>query len=237
MGVALAEAIDGLYVAFADEPRPAGIEACPCCVSPAQVAALLGPDDLRTLPAETVADYAAHAMTTVGSASDFRYFLPRLLQVAVTDGFDWPDLEIAVGRLRLAGWLAWPPDQQRAVRAVLGALWDQTLRQHPISPDADTVLCAIGNAEDDLTAYLAAWESLLRTGAAAPAQHLSDLLNWSARVENGRWRLRNAFWEHRDGPVSDWLAADSTRAVVLAGFDAATSEPALTALAEVAPLL
>jgi hypothetical protein len=37
--------------------------------------------------------------------------------------------------------------------------------------------------------------------------------------------------------VSDWLAADSTRAAVLAGFDAATSEPALTALAEVAPLL
>jgi hypothetical protein len=235
--VALAEAVDRLYVAFAAEPKPADLEACPCCVSREQVAALLGPDDLRTLPADTVADYAAHAMTTVGSASDFRYFLPRLLQLAVTDGFDWPDLEIAVGRLRLAGWLAWPADQQRAVRDVLCALWDQTLRQHPSNPDADTVLCAIGNAENDLTSYLATWASFLRTGEAAPAQHLSDVLNWSARVENGRWRMRNAFWERRDGPASDWLAADSTRAAVVAGFDAATSEPALTALADVAALL
>jgi hypothetical protein len=37
--------------------------------------------------------------------------------------------------------------------------------------------------------------------------------------------------------VSDWLAADATRAAVLAGFDAATSEPALTALADVAALI
>jgi hypothetical protein len=237
MGVALTEAIDRLYVAFAAETKPADIHACPCCVSREQVAALLGPEDLRALPAETVADYASHAITTVGSASDFRYFLPRLLQLAVTEGFDWPDLEIAVGRLRLAGWTGWEPDQQRAVRDVLRALWDQTLRQHPVSPDADTVLCAIGNAEDDLTPYLAAWAFLLRTGDAAPAEHLSDLLNWSARVENGRWRLRNAFWNRRDGQVSEWLAAGSTRAAVLAGFDAATSEPALTALADIAALI
>jgi hypothetical protein len=233
----LETAVDRLYVAFAGEPRPADIEACPCCVSRDQVEALLGPEDLRTLPADVVADYAAHAMTTVGSASDFRYFLPRLLQLAVTDGFDWPDLEIAVGRLRLAGWTAWPADQQRAVRDVLWALWTQTLGQHPSDPDADAVLCAIGNAEPDISGYLAFWASSLGTGEAAPALHLSDLISWSARVENGRWRLLNGFWEHRDGQVADWLAAHSTRAAVRAGFDAATSEPALAALADIDALL
>jgi hypothetical protein len=233
----LETAVDRLYVAFADEPRPADLEACPCCVSREQVEALLGPEDRRTLPASVVADYAVHAMTTVGSASDFRYFLPRLLQLAVTDGFDWPDLEIAVGKLRLAGWAAWPASEQRAVRDVLWTLWTHTLGRHPSDPDADTVLCAIGNAEDDIAGYLAFWASSLGTGEAAPALHLSDLITWSARVENGRWRLLNGFWDHRDGPVSDWLAADSTRAAVLAGFDAATSEPALTALADIAGLL
>lgn len=242
----LEEAIDRLYVAFAREPRPVDLEHCPCCVSDDQIDELLRSGSRRTMPADAVADYATHALTTVGSAADFRYFLPRVLEVAVTGGAggahrahraDLVDLELVCGRLRTAGWTDWSGDEQHAVRHLLKMLWEQTLQAYPGRLALDTVLCAIGNAEDDLTEYLAAWGTALRTGQAAPAQQLSDLVSWSARVVNGRWRLRNAYWDNRDGQVAAWLAAESTRDAVVAGFDAATDEAALAVLAELAVLL
>jgi hypothetical protein len=234
---AVTEAIDRLYAAFAGEPRPADLQHCPCCVSDEQVDELLRSSNVRTMPADAVADYATHALTTVGTVADFRYFLPRVLQVAVTDEAEWLDLELVCGRLRSAGWTAWADDEQQAVRHLLKMLWEQTLHEYPSRLALDTVLCAIGNAEDDLTEYLTAWGAALTKGDVAPAQQLSDLVSWSARVVHGRWRLRNAFWDNRDGQVAAWLAAESTRAAVVAGFDAATSEPALAALADLAALL
>ncbi len=233
----LEAAIDRLYVAFAGEVRPSDIEHCPCCISDEQVDELLRSSNLRTMPADAVADYATYALTTVGSLADFRYFLPRVLQVAVTDGVDWLDLELVCGRLRLAGWTDWSGDEQPAVRHLLNVLWEQTLHEYPSRLALDTVLCAIGKAEADLTDHLTAWNAALRQGDAAPAQHLSDLVSWNARVVNGRWRLRNAYWDNRDGQVVAWLAAESTHDAIVAGFDAATSEPALAALAELAGLL
>jgi hypothetical protein len=229
------EAIDRLYTAFAGEPRPVAIEHCPCCMSDDQVDELLRSGNVRTIPVDVVADYAGHVLLTVGTVADFRYYLPRVLQVAVTD--ELVDVELVFGRLRTAKWTGWPDGEQHAVRHLLHAMWDETLHAYPSRLALDTVLCAIGNAEDDLSGYLGDWASALRTGDAAPAQQLSDLVSWSARVVNGRWRLRNAYWDNRDGQVTAWLSADSTRAAVAAGFDAATSEPALAALAELAGLL
>jgi hypothetical protein len=231
------EAIDRLYVAFAGEARPRELQHCPCCISDEQIDELLMSGNRRTLPANAVADYASHALTTAGTVADFRYFLPRVLEVALSDTPEWIDLELVCGRLRTAGWTQWSDEERQAVQHLLKVLWEQTLHAFPSRLALDTVLCAIGNAEDDLTGYLGAWSTALRTGEAAPALHLSDLVSWSARVVNGRWRMRNAYWDNRDGQVAAWLAAESTREAVVAGFDAAVDEPALEALAELSVLL
>lgn len=119
--ITLATSIDRLYTAFAEVPRPPGIDHCPCCLTPDQVAELLAPVPLRELPADVVGDYAAHVLATSGGVEDFRYFLPRILHIALTEGFDWPDVEVVAARLRVARWWSWPDAQHGAVRQVLAA--------------------------------------------------------------------------------------------------------------------
>src|SRR4051794_6723153 len=235
MELPLAAAIDRLYATFARVPRPVSLDYCACCFTPEQEAAVLAPVPLRELPVPVVRDYAVDALLTVGGPADFRYFLPRVLEIAVTEGFDWPDLEALAARLRKVGWAA---DERDAVRVLLRALWTETLARHPSEPDIDTVLCAIGNAEDDLAPYLSEWTVALAAGGEPATLQLRELLTWHALANgDGGWRLTNAFWDHRDGPVGDWLTADTTLAAVRAGFDAAASEPAGEALVEIASLL
>jgi hypothetical protein len=233
----LAAAIDRLYAAFAAVPRPAEIEYCPCCFTADEESALLASAELRQLPVDVLRPYAANVMLTVGGVDDLRYFTPRILEIACTVGFNWPDLEPIAGRLRMAGWRHWPSDQPHAVRGALQTLWSTTLATFPVTPDIDTVLCALGNAEDDLDPYLTMWSAALRHPPAA--EHLRDLLSngvrWNRRTMD--WRLANAFWDGRDGRVLGWLAGAGIRHAVAEAFACADTEKALQTLADVDDLL
>lgn len=82
----------------------------------------------------------------MGGIADFRYFLPRMLHIAIGEGFGWPDLASLAGRLRRAEWHTWPEHQRRAITALFGVVWENALRQGSPEPDVDEILCAIGNA-------------------------------------------------------------------------------------------
>jgi hypothetical protein len=201
----LAEAIDALYAALAHVPRPTAIDACPHCFAASDATALLAPVPLRELTADALRPYTANVMLTVGAEADLRYFLPRILHLAVVDDFDYPDLEGIAAQVRRAGWASWP--EREAVRTVWRALWAQTLAAHPSEPAVDTVLCAIGNAEDDVRPYLAVWETALDRGDGAAAAQLWEFITVGAeRTADGGWRLLDPYWDDRGGAVVDWLA-------------------------------
>jgi hypothetical protein len=234
----LADAIEALYVTFASAPRPVALDYCQCCFTPEEERALLADVPLRALPAETLEPYAIDVLLTVGGVADFRYFLPRMLELSTGAGFILPDLESMLGRLRLAGWNAWPADEQTAVRDFLTALWAHTLTAGPDEEVAAAVLCAIGNAEDDVRPYLAVWGSALAWPAAAA--HLRKLLEHGCRMKAGQSQLANAFWRERGdqaGQVLAWLSGAELSRIVSATFDATDDERTLRDLAVVDGLL
>jgi hypothetical protein len=201
-------AIDAVYDAFAGVPKPAAIDACPGCFTADDEAVLLQALPLRALPPTAFSQYSLHVALTAGGGDDFRYFLPRMLEVSVTEGFGGPELGLCgfptidafLGRLRYAGWSGWARLEQAAVREFLAALWYDTIAAHPDDATfiAADVLCGIGGAEDDLTPYLAMWAALL-PGANAAA-HLA---------EQRAQRHVNAFWDDREAQfaqVTAWLA-------------------------------
>jgi hypothetical protein len=110
----VAAAVDRLYVAFSGVRRPSVIEYCTCCFSADEERALLAPVALRQLSVDVLHPYAFDVLLTVGDIDDFRYFLPRILEVACTVGFNGPDLESLAGRLAEAHWLDWPAAEQVA---------------------------------------------------------------------------------------------------------------------------
>ena len=53
-------------------------------------------------------------MTTVDHADTFRYFLPRIVELAVENSFI-VDREVVFGKLRYGKWREWPLHEQEAL--------------------------------------------------------------------------------------------------------------------------
>ncbi|MDP9402538.1 MAG: hypothetical protein M3P85_04225 [Actinomycetota bacterium] len=136
MSAELQRAFEDLYGAFAF-PRPAWFEGCECCwggpatiliadthAAPGsvRVPAPGGRRPLRELSSDEIRAVAAEVPLTAGTMEVFKHYMPRIFEIAAEDGFDWPDLEVVVGRLSLEErvgfqpWGQWPAAEQDAVR-------------------------------------------------------------------------------------------------------------------------
>ena len=65
MKCSLEKAIERLYQAFADVPKPKVIEGCPCCIEDKNIDVLLT-KPLRIISAEDLGEYAFCLFNTVG---------------------------------------------------------------------------------------------------------------------------------------------------------------------------
>ncbi|MFI6921890.1 hypothetical protein ACIBIZ_18250 [Nonomuraea spiralis] len=213
---------------FGAVARPAAVPGCPHCVEPGAGACLLsGP--VAAIEAASLARYAAKALTTWGGVPEFRYFLPRLLECAAADAFSYPDPEIVLGKLAVAGWQGWPAAEREAITGFLYAWWRETLGRHPSRPSAGTVLCALAAAGLDLAPCLDLWAGLEDDAA---IEHLRDFVTDGL---SGR-RLTNAFWD-RGAPayaqVLAWLTEGPAARAVEAAFTRESREHVLGLLADV----
>lgn len=184
----LAAALSAVYATFA-APKPAAIDGCPCCIDRKDVCTLLS-RRLRELTERELSSYAASAFLTVGEVADFRYFLPRLLEVSITEPAWWPSEEVMLSKLQLAAWRSWPKAEQAAIERLLGAWFAAALASD--ADDAgeriDALVCGLARAGVDTGPYL---ERLLE-----PA-NLSALLGFheaNAQALAKKGRLRNPFW-------------------------------------------
>ncbi|MEW2359012.1 hypothetical protein [Spirillospora sp. NPDC029432] len=225
-------AAEDLYAAFADVPRPARLEGCPCCVEPGEGRALLD-RPLRDLTAEDLARYGAKALNTWAGEEEFRYFAPRLLELAAAGAFAVLDPEIVFIKLARAGWAEWP--QRDAVEGFLGAFWTRTLESHPSRPAIGTALCALGGAAGaagEMAPYLDEWG---RLASEAAIRQLHEFA-----VEELAWRrgtplLRNAYWDTSGAPyreVLGWLTGGPAAEAVRVAFERAGREDVLELLAD-----
>jgi len=193
--------INHLYTVFARYPKPYDFAACECCTSDDEKTALLTPP-LRELTADQLGRYASNAFFTMAEVSDFKYFLPRILELTVRDEFLWPDPEIVTRKLALAGWCDWPAEEQIAVSKVLKAKFETLLTdQNSSGSEVDTWVCALGRCLPDPTPFL---DPLLES------QHEDKLLAFIA--QNGslftKDKLDNPFWEdarENEQRVVRWL--------------------------------
>ncbi len=187
------EAIDLLYRTFESYSLFNPVEGCPCCVTK-EDQEYLQVKPLRQLTKDDLRKYGFKAMTTWGDENDFRHFLPRFV-----------DPEIVLGKLTYGHWQTWPQEEQAAVEAYLRAVWQLVLSHSDGDPDTkhgfgdiDTCLCAIGQAEDDLTPYLDSW---LHQDTATAIQQLGEFADQNQYAIAGEDILENAFWKDRQGPM------------------------------------
>jgi len=153
----LHDLIDRCYAAFASYPPPRVLDASPARDA-AAILATLTSAPLRELTAEQLGPYGGWAMTTVGDVTEYKHFLPRILELAI-DAEPWLGLDppIIAGKLNYGGWPGWPAEERSPVSALFAAAWKHGLEQHPDELDPDVWLCGIAIIGGDLDAALAAW--------------------------------------------------------------------------------
>jgi hypothetical protein len=168
------DAVEAVYRTFAF-PTPAIIEGCPCCLSTRGVDVLLT-TPLRELSGQELWRYVSGAFLTVGSELDFRYLLPRILDISVKDPANAIDPEIVLGKLPLATWRSWSRTEQGVIEEFVDAWFEWALARDLAEADdgwvdmeAERVLCGAARAGLPLER----WLLRLQEPVAAPV--LADL--------------------------------------------------------------
>ncbi|GAA5100216.1 hypothetical protein [Nocardia iowensis] len=213
-GLVLAlEALDG---AFGSIRPPAAIDCCPHCEKAHDYAPLLT-RPRQQLTGTELGAYAFSVLNTVGSAADLHYLTGRILQLLHSDDSRMPDIEVFYDKLHRAGWTSWP--QAEAIGAVFDALWHDLLTRDSSHESVETLLCALGLAEDTIAPRLSRWADL---DCDIAVRRLYEFVTWGCRQKDGLLLPCNTFWNralptYRELVV--WLNEGPALCAVTAAFD------------------
>lgn len=200
----LEAAIEYLHSAFKPKIAPDTIAYCECCMNDSQIEKLLT-TNLKSLSKEDLEEYTRCLLLTVGELEDFQYFLPRIFELLCDTPVYLADYEVTFAKFRLADWKSWDEPKQTAINRFLEAVWLNEISKH--EPETSTILCSIGQCEDDLGKYL----DLL-----IPPQALRDLIE-SNQDCLGKGKLSDSFWEEREEQMKQvihWLNSDPVQAMI-----------------------
>lgn len=207
---ALDEAIELVYSAFADVARPRRIEGCPCCIESKGIERLLAVPLRKISPVELTA-YASSALKTVGTVSDYLYFLPRILEVSIREDSWWPDIEVTGAAIHSAGLQSWPQQRQGALVSLISAVIDNAIATGEFRP-IDGWLCATARMGCDVRPYLAKLEK-------SPDALLHYFEDNAACIQ--KEKLANSFWEPSDeghAVILQWFKSEAVRQLVLEAY-------------------
>jgi len=217
------EAIRRLYEVFASYPARPDMPRCEHCLPTEEVERLCSAP-LTDLSDNNLHYYVWHAMLTVGDSIDFRHFLPRIFEVMLcADGSI--DAVTVVGKLLYADWRRWPGREQQAIGAFFDYWWEDLLSRYPASHTADSFLCAIAVAVDDIQHLLDSWHGNWQPPA---LRHLAETLNWCGPDLVAGGELSNPWWPQP--PVAanafrDWLLSGPTKKKLESAFFRYAEEP------------
>ncbi|HYG35886.1 MAG TPA: hypothetical protein VEC99_13930 [Clostridia bacterium] len=189
MTPSLHQAIEDVYAAFRDVPRPRTMEGCPCCIDAKGIDILLS-KGLRDLTPENLTHYAGSALLTVGSVEDYVYFLPRILEILASERYWWPEPEVVTRAMHTAGFHSWPDGRRQALLRYFEEVISELLANEGSGAALDSWICALGRLHVDLAPFL--------SGIAENRPRLIEFyeVNSQELINGG---LTNPFWD--EAPV------------------------------------
>ena len=234
----LLDSIENLYRTFKRYRPSEGFHSCSHCVSETADAELKE-KSLSELTCNDIGRYAFKAMTTWGTVEDFKHFLPRILDLIVTND-DFPiDIEVAIGKLAYGEWRSWPAKERIAIEQFLEAWWKNVLSR-PLSDStlslADEVLCSLAQVNEDIESYLAHWDS---RSDIESSLHLAAFVDWNFNSIYAEDRIDGAFWEKEITmrQAVEWLRRPATRERLESHFLDHSDDPHAYFLSEAAEKL
>jgi hypothetical protein len=203
------QALETVYSVFTESGRPQRITVCPCCVSEAEQEAMIR-TRLRDLSWQQLERYLSAVFLTSCAQEDFRYFLPRLLDLSIHVRWDFEcQWELLLGKLGLGAWRTWSKREQEALEAFLRAHFEDIIADSAErGGEIDGFLCGLARGGVDLNWFL---DRLTHPDA--------DTAFFALSHENAgalmKGKLANSFWkDHREAgePIRVWLQSEENAA-------------------------
>jgi hypothetical protein len=221
----LHQAIEKLYTTFSNATQPTAIEACSCCISDEEINALLS-KPLREITNFDLINYTDCAFLTVGDLEDFKYLLPRILEIFACQIEWWGFIrinneiykyfttpEIFFSKfIILAEWEKWPQTEKQAVTEYLDALLDELLqRQENTKEEIDSCLCLISMFIENINPY---FNKFLNP---RNKQKLVDFYKiHEERLKNGE-ALDEGWWDYVEDNqqvILDWFSSEQVKNII-----------------------
>ncbi len=209
------DALEAVYRAFADVPRPLRVERYG-----EPILQFLISKPLRELLDDWIGPYSGWAITTAGTERDYQYFLPRILEVALLNPV-WMGTEPAVvaSRLKMAGWESWPSAQRRAIVSVFEQAFLSNLERYSCSEEW---LCGLASLGQPVERYLKTWVQSPSPGATfALAQFVTG-------TDLDRGEVAGGYWDEAEPAlrrvIGTWVRSEPVRLRLAAALDTATEK-------------
>lgn len=201
------KALASMETAFSVVPKPKQLDSCHCCHSAAEKGVLLN-TARKKLSGACLNDFIMSVFNTIGNEEDFKYFLPRVLELIALG-----ELEVSglVGdKLLKANYQQWPDDLSNAVDAMLRVIWQEGLLKQDDNDERSlsAYLCLVGNADVDMQPYL---EDLFHVPSCA-------VMLWEWELEGARkGKLSDYFWsnEANKQAVIKWILSKDVEDLVM----------------------
>lgn len=215
MDPSLQQAIEGVYSAFRDIRKPPSVSGCPCCIEQKEIGILLT-KPLRDLSPDDLKNYAFRALVTVGKVDDYLYFLPRILEILVTEPDWWPSPEVVTRGIHTAGFHTWPESRRQTLERYFDEVVSELLGRKNSGREIDSWICALGRLHANLAPFLA------RIAANGP--RLIEFFEANSEAMLAHGRLGSGFWEdapdeHRQ--VLEWFRSPEIQKIIWEQYELA----------------
>lgn len=221
MGDVLDRAVAALYRVFADYRSGTG-RGCPCCVTGEADRALHGPR-LRDVPGDALDSFAMRALSTWGTMTDVKHFLPRILELYSSRSLTTP-LQIVYSKI--VGEQPWPDNERRAVEEFTQALLVDAI-ENGDAWRATEILESAGIAGFEVKPLLDRVFARRDDGRSDPryASVLADLVERRANVLSSGSPTFIWWRDAAAGAVDAWLLGGSPYAILYAAFETNPDHP------------
>ncbi|SDX96823.1 hypothetical protein [Hymenobacter psychrophilus] len=158
----MAAAVENIYQVFACYPLNPAMEGSPVYADTIEAwNKMLAAKPLRNLTEEDLQIFYFKALTTWGDVNDFRYFLPRILELLTAFSGNWEEW-VALDKLCYGHWKTWPETEQKAIRHYLLTLWREVLisESEMANISLGDYLAAIANVYPDSGQLIQLWHQI-----------------------------------------------------------------------------
>jgi len=99
---------------------------CDCCVTDNEIRELLS-KPLKELSADEIGHFMRSAITTYGDVTDYKHFLPRILELMIDPKTDLIFDFTCFEKLNYSEWETWPPEEQKVLDDYFICFWKEVI--------------------------------------------------------------------------------------------------------------